>query len=418
MVKAIQHWRWYLQLRIIHWDQQECGVKEDCHGRYCEILKWKSLWSSAILMKTVGVIYLSLLTIVAHGQIGLLNGRWVATLSQAIGDKTYSPLDGLILDIRNDSFTIAHVFSDSIKHYMASKRGAKLELNGRVFGKVHTISRDSLIIDFNETMRSTFIRSENYKPNLEALDLKANAWSLECSDPEYSIDRIDFLNEKLYPEAVPNLAIAHHKTTRRKYQEKEKWTLKTILGGSFLTLTWGQFDPMIYQVMETYGDSIKLIGLSLGKSKKFRLRKIPNKDEQDLDAIRTLLMKKIWETSEVQSPLFSDDTASLEDEYLAGHYASDTSLIERQDLIDRKISIQFGRDFTFRILVREQLFWESNWRLSRDGSYIIIGDGLHAHNYIEIISVDLNDLVIGKTDYIGIREQSKFIELYYRLRLR
>ena len=188
-------------------------------------------------------------------------------------------------------------------------------------------------------------------------------------------------------------------------------------GESFLTLTQGQFHPMVYQVTHANYDSVKLICLSWGTDKKFSLSKIPNKGEQELDSIRKRLMKQIWKTSEVLKTSFSDDTANAGDEYLFVHYGRDTTLIERKDLVDRKVSLKFAPDFTFHTLVDDKSFWQSNWRLSNDGTYIIIGDGLHTNNYIEIISIGANDLIIGKTDYFGTGKRREFIELYYEIKL-
>jgi hypothetical protein len=244
---------------------------------------------------------------------------------------------------------------------------------------------------------------------------------LKWSDGDYSIDRrIDFTDEQWYPEGGPKVAITHEKATKYKYQENEKWALKRIQDEWFLTLTQGQMDPIIYQVTKDCGDSLKLKCISWLTEKQFTLHRLKQLDKPKLDLIIKHLSQKKWEMDEVlnYSTSFSEDTTGIEEELATGFYAKDTTLIRKSDLIGKRLSFTFRSDFVYQISVDSKLFWQTKWRLLDDGIYVIINEGQHPYDYIEIVSIKEGELVIGKSDNFSTDNKGEFFPYYYEVRLR
>ncbi len=178
-------------------------------------------------------------------------------------------------------------------------------------------------------------------------------------------------------------------------------------------------DPIIYQVAESYEDSLKLICLSWPTDNVFSLHKNHKKERIELDSIIKYLTQKNWRTAEVlgYSTSFGEDTSNIDEKYTTGYYSSDTTLIKKRDLLDKKVSFNFNSDFTFQIIVDRNLFWQTNWKISNDGSYVIISNGTHPHDYIEIISMENGQLIIGKADNFGTDQKREYFPYYYEVRL-
>lgn len=371
-------------------------------------------------IKTIHTFLFSLLTTLSIGQVNDLTGMWIAVLSRPIGDNWYSPLDGLILDINKKRVTVAHVFSDSIKTFPLSKKGDKIQIDKNYFGLIHSVSKDSLVVDFDNRMRTKFIPIKQYAVKIDSLNLTKNAWILKWSDGEYSVDlRIHFMNAKWYPEEYPNIAMIHRRAVNYKYQENERWALSHIMNEWFLTLTQGQFHPITYQISKVYKDSLKLKCLTWPIASEFRLLRSLNKEHSELTSIINHLIKKTWRVSEVlnHSNSFSEDTIALDEEYTAGHYSRDTILIKRSELFENRMSFKFNPDYTFQLILDNDIFWQTKWRITGDGKYIILNKGLHPYDYIELISWTDKELVIGKADDFGTNKKREYIPYYYELRL-
>jgi hypothetical protein len=271
-------------------------------------------------------------------------------------------------------------------------------------------------------MRTRFVPIVDFKPEINSLNLEQSAWVLKWSDGDYSVNkRIDFTGEKWHSTRGPNVAITHEKGIKYKYQENEKWALKQIQGEWFLTLTHLQSDPIVYQINKVYQDSIKLRCLSWETEQQFTLHHLGKISQSQANSIINHLCKKKWETSEVlnYSTSFSEHATTIDEELTTGSSVRDTTLIKRSELIDKKVSFNFRSDFTFQILVDSNLYWQTKWRLSADGAYVILNNGRHPYNYIEIISIGKDELVIGKSDNFGSdKEEGDYFPYYYELRLK
>jgi hypothetical protein len=91
-------------------------------------------------MKIFLVILLSALTLLANGQSDLLSKKWIAVLSRPIGDNWWSPIDGIIIDIKEKTVTVGYVFSDSLKTFEFNQKSDRIRLDNKFFGKVHFLS--------------------------------------------------------------------------------------------------------------------------------------------------------------------------------------------------------------------------------------------------------------------------------------
>ncbi|MBL7849356.1 MAG: hypothetical protein JNN04_00545, partial [Cyclobacteriaceae bacterium] len=239
-------------------------------------------------------------------------------------------------------------------------------------------------------------------------------------DSDYSIDRIDFTETKWYPHGGPNIAITHDKATKYKYQGNEKWALKRIQDEWFLTLTQDQIDPIIFQVIKDYGDSLTLRCLSWAPQNQFTLCRLKPIEQSQSETIVQRLSQKKWDTVELlnYSTSFSEDTTGMPESLTTGFYVRDTTLIRKSDLMENKLSFLFGADFVFQILVDSKPFWQTKWRLSADGHYVILSEGRHPYHYIEILSLEGNELIIGKSDNFAAERKKEFFPYYYEVRLR
>jgi hypothetical protein len=376
-----------------------------------------------LFMKAILTTLFLVITILVRAQDAkdLLLRKWMAVFSRPVGDNWYSPIDGTILDIKKESITIGNTLSDSSITFKYNVRRGKIKMGDESLGTILFLSNDSLVLDFDKRMRTKFIPIEDFKPELDQIDLSQNAWVLKWSDGDYSINRrIDFTNERWYAGDGPRVAITHEKAMKYKYQDNEKWTLKRIQQEWFLTLTQNQMDPLVYQVIKYDGDSLTLRGLSWSTKKAFILHRLKRVEPLRSDSICQYLSKQRWETGEILSyaTSISEHSPDIEPELGTGFYARDTTLIKKSDLIGKRLSFTFRPDFVFQIHVDANLFSQTKWRLSSDGAYVIINDGQHPYDYIEIISMKNDELVIGKSDNFATDTKREYFPYYYEVRLK
>ncbi|MCU0322342.1 MAG: hypothetical protein MUE72_07995 [Chitinophagaceae bacterium] len=350
----------------------------------------------------------------AIAQNDILYNKWIAVSSQPLGNNSEIPIEGVAFDIRKDSLVISTLLSDSVKVFSLKRKNKKLKFGKKYFAKIDFLSNDSLILHMQNKVRIKFV-AINDLPEIESFNLTDNSWTLKWYEGD--LRRIDFLNESYLSGNVLKAAITHFKSTKHKYQNKEMWALRNIHGQWFLLLTETVTNPIIFQVAAFNEDSLKLIRLDSHIENNFILYKNKIKEDIELDVISNYLTKKKWQTSEILHYSSSFTESEFEKDKYLGFYSWDTTLISKQDLLNKKMAFHFKPDFKLCVYNGEKEYFKTNWKLSNDGFYVIINDGRRPNDFIEIISIDKNQLVLGKADHFGIGNKREFIELYYEIRL-
>ncbi|HBK88525.1 MAG TPA: hypothetical protein DDZ56_07725 [Cytophagales bacterium] len=355
----------------------------------------------------------------ACGHYDLFPKRWIAVESRSLGRMGrggHRSMEGIILDIKQNTGTVGSIFSDSLFTFDLNKVNLSVER----FGKIHFASPDSLVIDYKKiSTRTRFIPIADFKPALNGLELAGSAWFLNgYGEDDWISQRIDFTAEKWKLRPFPGVAITHRREKKYKYQKREKWSLKRVQEEWFLTLSYWESDMYVFQVAGVDQDSLTLKCLMLGNQRPFTLCRLKKVDPALADSIVRYLAQRRWNTREVLNQVNSMDKAEDSDlEIFSRFHLSDTTVITKRNLMDKKVSFRFRDDFVFEMLDDSRLFWQTTWRLSEDGNYIILDKGQRPSDYIEIISWKNNELVIGKEDDFATDEKHQYYTGYYEVRL-
>lgn len=344
-----------------------------------------------------------------------IEGVWVAVESRHYDESGWiSPLDGLLLDISKDSILFTHVYSDSMMtvHYQYIDSEQILVEQKSIAYKdtigIYQVSDDSITLLFNKTMLVNFIPVDLSKSsNLDLHELISNEWEFVWDD---QIMKIHFLTEEYIPEFPSRKRCV-------AFGSAEFYNLFSYQGTQFIPITFGQTDPTLYHIEEVRKDTIftrayynkQYIEPIIVKQKSLSSDKIEN--------IRSELIGD-WKTVELL-----DYYTGLEEllgdsaKYLSSGFGFEGKILSKNALIQNQISLSFG-DSEYQITENEQAIFKGTYKLSPDGKYIVLDYGTDPNDYINIIKLKNNQLVIGKRDRFAIEQEGEFIEYYFKIRLK
>jgi len=370
---------------------------------------------------TILSIILTFLSVkVTFSQNTLIKKDWLAVKCEPlIKGNGISPINGFIFTFTDDKMYWRNVYSDKTIDFNYILKGEIIEIDDTARMEINFVSKDSLKLVFDKIMVTTFIPlDENYLGiTLSANDLFENNWIYKTTEFQ---QRIDFLenNWTITKNDIAKKCITHVKGDKYCYQEMEKWSLNSIKNFTLFSFTIGQFDSYTHQVIKQNGDTIFT---KLWNGKKFIYPILFKEKKLERDK-RNELIKKItskeWYSIEVisASTSFDEDTVGFEFEE-TGFFVIDTTLMDKNELLKNKMKFYFT-DSKYDIITSNKVFVTGKWKLSIDGKYIILNDGLNTNDYIELIEVNDKNLVIGKSDKFSVGKKRDFIEYFYRLKLK
>ena len=97
----------------------------------------------------------------------------------------------------------------------------------------------------------------------------------------------------------------------------------------------------------------------------------------------------------------------------------DSPLTKLESLKDKKVSFKFSKDSTYNIYESDISVTNGNWKVSRTGNEIILNNGIHPSDYIDLIDLDADSLVIGSLRRFEPEEDNyeMHMEMYFKIKL-
>lgn len=350
------------------------------------------------------------------GQNGfqIINHDWIAVKSGPYKkEKWASPIEGIIYSFTSNKLLLRNIFIDTTRIYNYRVKKNKLILNDSIKIKIDFISNDSLKLVFDKGGVITFLplKKQQEALNITNSDFTENNWTMHY---EYNQLRIDFLNKDWEDLAkyIPKICITHQKIDEYCDQNLEKWSYSLVDDYHLLTITWRQLDPFTYQVLRQNYDTIFTRLLYPGEPQYPFLVKHPKSGETEKQKISDRLSARKWNTIQIV-----DSTKVYEGFYVDDNDVNLYNLISEKDFLEKKLAFVFDKKDGYKILVNNQLFKSGQWKLSVDGRYVILDEGVRPEDYIEIIEANSKSIVIAKSDQFRVGNLNEYYGYYYKLKL-
>ncbi len=322
-------------------------------------------------MKYIIQLLFLLLPILANAQ---LERTWVAVESRQVSTDFISPLDVTIYDFSATKLHIRNTFSDSTITHNYRLENNRIVLNDSTSALIKHLSTDSLVLEFNEWMLTVFypLNQPGIAPKLSPETMLNNTWILDFGDYQENWNFTD-VGWKMFPSDVSKVAV-------KRQGDTEKWNVTKFKDFVLLTLTSGQFDSFIYQVVGIENDTVRLKSVSKWLNLEVNLIKSTNLPDNLLSILKKNISSQTWKSTEILESRTSSEalTESMDDENdsidlepfdYTGSYADwvDTLLISEQQFYDRLISYQFTDEGEYCILLEDEEYSCGTWELMNDG---------------------------------------------------
>jgi hypothetical protein len=354
-----------------------------------------------------------------HAQLAWPSGDWVAIDSEPIGKDFVTVLKGLLLSFENDSVKISGVYSnkDTIVPCRFSRN--KMFLDGKLFGRIRKNTKDSLVIITNHNRRITFRKIDPVLTAPTPVDFTAGPWDLfGVSEPEVK-QRITFYDRGMNA-GTDRTCVLQTKGTKFKRQSVERWALKQVSSNLLLAIQSDRTDAHIYQVTGATNQIVKLKNLTNPEFDPLVLRR--SQPNRPIDFIEKMISGRTWKTDDVlryaspeDEPFQILDTIFYSTSY---DHITDSTLIPKEALISKSLSMIFGSDHGFKLYLDGKLFQQARWTISSDGEYIVLNEGQMPEDYIELIEISGDQMIIGKQDEFKLASDHRSMPYYYELRLK
>lgn len=338
----------------------------------------------------------------------LSDSYWIAVKSYPnTEDKFNYVLDGMIINFSDDIIEISDVLSNYKKESKLSFDNKNILLNDTLWSTVFIKYKDSLLLDFEETTRVKFVRLDKK----HSLKKKSEFWKHRnwiLSTNEYQRELI-LTDSMFFDEPNTKLCIQKDLQDNQFISTIDKWNVVNINGNQLFVKTFHQMDKEFYRIKSYVGDSIIELESLEFPNVKTDLRKRQYISRAKRLEIINQIQNQIWKTDRI----LSLDTLGQ------GSGLWDKSLIKFESLKDKKISFRFSKDSTYNIYESDISVASGNWRLSLTGNEVILNAGINPSDYIDLINVNADSLVIGSLRRFEPKENNygMDVEMYYKIKL-
>ena len=370
-------------------------------------------------MKKLTLLLMIIIPLTGKAQI---SGAWLAVESRQVTTDFISPIDGTIFDFSDDTLRIRNVNSDTTIQFQYRLADESIFVKDSLFASLKHLSSDSMKLQFEEWMLTLFHPLELNVANeqLTEDELINNSWVLKTAEGAQSID---FLNEpwEMFEHDISKICV-----TRRLGDWKgggtEKWSLFEFNKSQLLTISFGQLDPIVYQIDSINGTTVRMSQINLwANSTSVTLVQSQNQPETEINKTKKLLVARKWKSKkliDIQRPGPKDDSLWI-DMKSSGFYAIDTVLITEDELINNKVSMRFRTDNTYTFYASNKSVTTGNWQLKNDGVTLVINSGVAPENYFNIISISENELIISSSDQFALEKGGRdYMKYYYTMKLK
>ena len=334
---------------------------------------------------------------------------WLAVKSYPIPPETGNSIyDGMTLHLADDKLIYGNVFDQRNRETKLRISENKFFVNDTLWAVSFAQYQDSLVLDINENARVKFVKlgTENSLPEKPQI-WKHKNWVLTYNDYQREL----FLTDSLFfDEPDSKLCIQKDLQDNQFISTIDKWKAVKINGNQLFVKTFHQMDKEFYRIKSYVSDSVIELESLEFPSVKTDIRKKQYISIEEKDEIYEQIQNYVWKTDNI----IDLDTIS------EGSRNWDSTYVKMKSLKDKRLSFKFSDDLTYNIYESESSISNGNWKVSETGNEIILNSGIYPSDYIDLINVDEDSLVIGNlhkfeptNDNYGL-----ILELYYKLVLK
>ena len=369
--------------------------------------------------------FLLFISFASKGQIDLkhLNKTWIAVKSRATKPDWIKPIDGLLLKMENNKGEVTVVGSDSIGHFSYQlDENFTIKSDNRVLGHIKHLSKDSMTLLTNEIMMTVFIPAkamnvETTKENMHSL-LTRSAWYQHMFG---NTIRVDFLNSIFRSDESFKDCITHQEEDNWYYRRNEMWAISSFNNYWFLMITFNQHDYVIYQIESVNDTGIQAVICSEFGYDPVNFEPIKVLNDQDSNKLAALITSKPWTIDHLTYGGQSGPAPSLSDFDFGGEgdvSARANTMISASDWLTGKVVYRFHETGIYELKTNGQIFKKGIWTLSKDQQYIVLDHPQNPLNYIRLIQVMADELIINQVVELSTPYQGEYVTRDFKMVLK
>lgn len=332
---------------------------------------------------------------------------WVAVQSSPIPPGSgASVYDGMTLHFSNNKLTLGDVYEIKNKEVDIRIDDHNLFLNDTLWAEIHAEYQDSILLDIQEYARVKLIKLDKAHATTPKPELwEYRNWILSYNDYQRELFLTDF---EYYDKPNSKLCIQKDLEENRFLSTFDKWSILRINNNQLFVKTFHQIDHEIYRIKKYIGDSlIELESLRYPTSKASLIKRhyISISEKQH---IRDQIQNYNWKINRI----IKLDTISQ------SSYIPNDSIFRLETLTRRRLSFTFLEDLTYTIFESDSVSTKGNWKISPSGNEIILNHGFYPNEYIDLITISDDSLIIGNLNNFRYPENHpeifSEIEVYYK----
>ena len=340
---------------------------------------------------------------------------WLAIKSYPIPPLTGNSIfDGTVLHFENDSIGTGNIFIDRIGKQKINIRCNEIFINDTLTFEIFDTYADSLILDYGFDTRLKFIKLEIASAlKIEEGFFNSKHWELTFDKPEKQEfnRKLILTNLPFYENLESYICIEKNLSNGHFSRTTQKWKFQIINGDHLFVKTSNQLDNEFYRITEYLDKSSALLEcVNCIDRITARMKRINDIDILKRREIIETISNKKWRISHISKL----DTISISSRF------ADSIPINLNSIKNQKLNYLFSGDLKFEISESGISKETGNWNLSSTGQEIIIKNGLNPSDYIDLISVNPDSLVIGNLRLFASEKLNfgQHIEMYYQVTLK
>lgn len=339
------------------------------------------------------------------------DSHWIVVQSSPVPSGSWASIhDGMTLHFSNDKLTLSDVYQTWGEELDLRIEDRNLYLNDTLWAEIPAEYQDSMLLDIKEYARVKLIKLDKAHSTTPKQELwEYRNWILSYNDYQRELFLTDF---EYYNEPNSKLCIQKDLEENQFLSTQDKWNTLRINNNQLFVKTFYQTDDEIYRVKKYHGDSlIELESLRYPTSKAL-LSKRHYISESQKQHIRNQIQNHTWKINKIIELDTISQSSSI----------SDNNIHSLKSLENRKLSFTFSNDLTYTISESDSVSTRGNWEISPSGNEIILNKGVYPDDYIDLITVSDDNLIIGSLKIFRYPENHPVIfseiEVYYKALLK
>lgn len=343
-----------------------------------------------------------------------LNGQWKVLYSDRTDHSgfldTYEH-DVILFD--NGLATLNVHGTDSSFQFKYKLKGSKIVTDTTQFDGDIKFYPDTLTIE-HDGFISYLVPIETYNPEILSTELvnilSDDTWELVFED---SRERIDFSSESYRDYPNTQTCVRHYYSKYWSYRNLCYWGSQKVRSEVFLFIAQDGFDSETFQVYSVAQDTIRLKFNGWGYKSDLTLERKRTLSAFEADSLKSIISSKGWVADSIV--YHNNFDSSNEEREWSKHTDSlsariirpETETILKSEFLEASPEFQFNDDGSFAIELPSGLYSLTNWELASDGGYILTGKRENPKSYIELISVEENEMKIRYIQNLKLRPNGR-----------